>query len=1244
MPLTNRRLLVFCLLLSLCSVNLLPVFDCPSDWIEYDFHCYKFVFHPKRSYIGARELCKENGAEVLSVDSVAEHTFVRGWLLDFDMERNSWYTSGAVSLEEDNFLNFENFDTQLSGNIQWSTYSDDNHQGLHIIYEYSEGQYSWAKGDGSKMMSYICEIPKNEVYRVIQNTRDFTYGTDFPDEESAPRGPTFYLLPSDTEILGSTSEVYLECAATGLPQPTYQWTVTRDNGQAQSLEGPRYTVTNGRVSIDNPQVTMDGGEYQCMAQNKFGIILTPPVVLAFADLGEFSNVDTAPVRPAEYQGTSIQCPKISSTSSLAISYNWIKDQTKPVNSQLTPYVFISGDGQLYFSEVTRGDNGVYYCMATLTNPTNRDNYMGSFQSPSRISTGIPLEVLGSPSGILSVQIPDSFVQVFPRQPVVGSDVKLECFAYGSGPLLYQWNVPSVRDQSTRFKYMDNNRVLTIAGVTLQDTGVYTCICSSRRSGSRDQKDFHLNIESKPMFSVELSDQHADKGSELTWRCQAYGIPQPTYTWYRNGQLLPSTGEMTITGNVLVIHILKEDQEGMYQCMAKNTHGVSTSGGQLRVLSIPPTFKKHPLQSTTLGSLGGSLTILCHPEAAPHPNITWLYNGEIIPHPLKGTPSHLQPLTSGHLRIVNLSYTDEGGYTCKAVNIHGSAQSFTQLTVLDRTLIVERPLDSTVVVNRTAVLLCRASYSSSLDLVYTWSFNDQKIDFHQDTHFKMRSPYTGDLYVVAAQLSHAGVYKCMATTQLDSASSSAALHVLGPPGEPVGVHVIKGQDSVDPYGLQLAWQDGATNGRPIQAYVISAKSNHSDSKWSVIMNAPISSVMVKDTLRLVSIKHLNPGSSYQFRVLAINQFGEGSPSTTSDEYPIPGAAPFKAPRNIRRWKGKVGTLHIIWEPLPPEDRNGWGIGYIVEWRLPRQDIRTENAWEKKILPDNRSEFVTTIAGTDQYYIQYEVRVTAYNMFGVGRPSPVQYIHSADDIPVAVPGLVWVEAYNSTALTVHWDKVPDNRESMKGRLRGYKVNYWRRYGEDENQAIQASFSGQADHALVIGLLPDTWYYVTVQVYNDAGNGQKSEKYPQKTFRRAPHMYPTEVYVHSYSSDSVKVTFRGVSTEVEEEPLRGYKIRVWEMSDNVRQAYDIDVGRTVQGIVTGIKKHSVYKLRVLGYSRGGDGTMSSPPTFFTLGGYIFFDSTSTIVLPASSCGGNIFSFLVTLQAVLPGMIIAVVLRLMT
>lgn len=564
----------------------LPLFDCPTEWIEHNSKCYKFVFHPHETYTKAQVFCKENGGEVLGVESQTEHSFVRNWLLNFDIERNNWYTSRVVSLEQDNFLALENLSNQLSGLIWWSKFSKLNNSGFHANYQYNEGQYSLTKGDGSKKYSYICETAKSEAFRIIQDDRDFTYGTNYPDEESAPRGPKFYLYPTDTEILGSTSEVYLECAATGLTQPTYQWTVTREDGQTRPIVGPRYIVTNGRVSINNPQVALDGGSYQCSAKNEFGVVLTQPVVLSFADLGEFSNVDTAPIRPLEYQGTVIQCPKISSTSSLSISYNWIKDQNTPINSGLTPYLFISGDGQLYFSEVTRGDNGMYFCMATLTYPTDRDNYAGSFQSPSRISTGIPLQVQGAPSGILNVQIPNSFIQVFPRQPVVGVDVRLECFAYGSGPLVYQWFLPTLRDPGTRVRFTDSDRVLTIVGVTLQDAGVYTCVCSSRRSGTRDQKTFHLAIEAKPVFTVPLRDQHADRESELVWRCQAFGIPQPTYTWYRNGQLLSGDSDLIITGNTLTIPRLGESQAGMYQCMASNSHGVVTSTAQLR-LSLPP---------------------------------------------------------------------------------------------------------------------------------------------------------------------------------------------------------------------------------------------------------------------------------------------------------------------------------------------------------------------------------------------------------------------------------------------------------------------------------------------------------------------------------------------------------------------------------------------------------------------------------------------------------------------------------
>lgn len=49
-----------------------------------------------------------------------------------------------------------------------------------------------------------------------------------------------------------------------------------------------------------------------------------------------------------------------------------------------------------------------------------------------------------------------------------------------------------------------------------------------------------------------------------------------------------------------------------------------------------------------------------------------------------------------------------------------------------------------------------------------------------------------------------------------------------------------------------------------------------------------------------------------------------------------------------------------------------------------------------------------------------------------------------------------------------------------------------------------------------------------------------YPSIYCLAVPKLYPQEVYVHSLSSSSVRVTWRGISTSREEETLSGYMVR--------------------------------------------------------------------------------------------------------
>ncbi|MED6240532.1 Contactin-2, partial [Ataeniobius toweri] len=88
---------------------------------------------------------------------------------------------------------------------------------------------------------------------------------------------------------------------------------------------------------------------------------------------------------------------------------------------------------------------------------------------------------------------------------------------------------------------------------------------------------------------------------------------------------------------------------------------------------------------------------------------------------------------------------------------------------------------------------------------------------------------GDLLIVNAQLSQAGIFTCTAQTVVDSSSSSAKLVVRGPPGPPGGLLV----KNVAETSVELKWSRGYDNHSPIGKYVIIGRSFLS-SEWKKMM--------------------------------------------------------------------------------------------------------------------------------------------------------------------------------------------------------------------------------------------------------------------------------------------------------------------------------------------------------------------------------------------------------------------------
>ena len=84
---------------------------------------------------------------------------------------------------------------------------------------------------------------------------------------------------------------------------------------------------------------------------------------------------------------------------------------------------------------------------------------------------------------------------------------------------------------------------------------------------------------------------------------------------------------------------------------------------------------------------------------------------------------------------------------------------------------------------------------------------------------------------------------------------------------------------------------------------------------------------------------------------------------------------------------------------------------------------------------------------------------------------------------------------------------------------------------------------------------------------------------------------------------MTWRYVAPTVREEPLKGYKIRVWESDKDISQANDtiVYIGTynfKLEATITDLSPGKTYFLRVLAYSQGGEGKMSSPAWKFQMG----------------------------------------------
>uniref|UniRef100_A0A671V3B8 Neurofascin homolog (chicken) a n=1 Tax=Sparus aurata TaxID=8175 RepID=A0A671V3B8_SPAAU len=818
--------------------------------------------------------------------------------------------------------------------------------------------------------------------------------------------PTIVKQSVKDYIVDPRDNIIIECEAKGNPVPTFSW---RRNGKFFNIgKDPRVTMRkrSGTLEIgfrSGGRPEDYEGEYQCFANNEFGVALSNKILL---------RVSKAPLWPKEV----LEPVVVTEGSPLVLLCNPPPGLPPPftfwMNSAMTPIpqdkrVSMGLNGDLYFSNVLAKDAHTdYSCNARFlfTHTIQQKNpFTLKVQTSRRVAESTPTFL--SPSGSESS-----------KMVLRDEQLLLECIAAGLPTPTIKWFKKGGDLPGRKVKFENFNKTLKIINVSEEDAGEYVCMANNQLGSIRHS--IFVQVKAAPYWLDKPTNLvlAPDENGRLV--CRANGNPKPNIQWLINGQPVDSSPpnlSRQVLGDTIIFRSVQMGSSAVYQCNASNQHGYLLANAFVSVLDMPPRMLGPKNQLIKV--IENNRTFLdCPFFGSPLPELRWFKNGQGSG--LDG--GQYRAYINGTLEIKRARAEDEGTYTCVANSILGTAENQVRLEVKERTRIVRAPEHQSAIRGSTARFDCKVKSDPSLSVTVAWTKDDKPLQLgwrKDDESLTIPNVNEGD----------EGMYTCTVKSEIDQDTASARLTVLGTltyrsfisclsadrPDPPMDL------DLSDPAArsVRLTWIPGNDHRSPITQFLVQFEEDRWEpGRWQDLSTYPgdLNSVILQ----------LAPFVNYQFRVIAINSVGQSQPSRPSPRYKTSGAAPDAIPRGLRGWGSKNDNMEITWE------RNGPNLHYNVWWRLKDSGEEWSN--------------VTTVGSkhvihNTQTYVPYEIKIQARNEFGAGPESNVATGYSGEDKPTDAPTALRVSKVESTTATIHWKPVAPN--SVQGEFKEYRLYYWR-----------------------------------------------------------------------------------------------------------------------------------------------------------------------------------------------------------
>uniref|UniRef100_A0A8C9DLV3 Hemicentin-1 n=1 Tax=Prolemur simus TaxID=1328070 RepID=A0A8C9DLV3_PROSS len=566
-----------------------------------------------------------------------------------------------------------------------------------------------------------------------------------------------YVLVPPT-IIGATSpnevsvvlnrDASLECQAKGTPFPVIQWF---KDGKPLFLGDPNIELLDrGQVLHLKNARRSDKGRYQCTVSNAAGkqakdiklTIYIPPSIKGGNVTAEISALINSIIK-LECETRGLPMPAIT----------WYKDGQPVISSSQTLY---TDKGQfLHIPRAQVSDSATYTCHVT--------NVAGTAEKSFHVEVYVP------------PMIEDDLATPLNKQVVINHSLTLECKAAGNPPPNLTWlkdSVPVMTNDNIRIEA--GGKKLEIMSAQEVDRGQYICVATSV-AGEKEIK-YEVDVLVPP--AIEGGDETSYfivmVNNLLELECQVIGSPPPTIMWLKDGQLIDERDgfKILLNGRKLIIAQAQVSDTGLYRCVATNTAGDHKKEFEVTV-HVPPTIKSSGLSERAVVKYK-PVTVQCIANGIPNPSITWLKDDQ----PVNTAQGNLKIQSSGRvLQIAKALLEDAGRYTCVATNAAGETQQHIQLHVHEPPSLEEagKMLNETVVVNSPVQLECRAAGSPSP--VITWYKDNRPLSGSASMTFLNRGQILG---IESAQISDAGLYKCVAINSAGATELFYSLQVHVPP--------------------------------------------------------------------------------------------------------------------------------------------------------------------------------------------------------------------------------------------------------------------------------------------------------------------------------------------------------------------------------------------------------------------------------------------------------------------------------